>query len=296
MTASAAPTGAGAIRHAAEVMASALPPLLAEARHLAAAVQLGSHGRRRSGTGDEFWQYRPAVAGDAARRIDWRRSARHDQHFLREQEWQAAQSVQVWADLARSMAFRSSDQLPTKADRARVLALATAILLEEAGERIGLIDAITPPRAGRAQLTRMAGALSGEEVGDYGLPGAAAIVPGAHVLFLSDFFGDPDHLARTVTGAADRGVVGCLMQILDPAEADFPFRGRAIFESMGASLRHETREAWDLRDRYRQRLAERQAMLAELARKVGWHFSVHHTDRPAQTALLWIYGAIGYRR
>ena len=296
MTASASAGPAGAIRQEAEFLALALPPLLAEARHLAAAVHLGAHGRRRAGAGDEFWQYRPAVAGDEARRIDWRRSARHDQHFLREQEWQAAQSVHVWADLSPSMSFRSSDRLPAKRDRARVLALAAAILLEEAGERIGLTDAAAPPRAGRAQLTRMAEVLAGEAAGDYGLPTAAAILPGARAIFLSDFLGDPERLAQVVHEAADRGVSGAMVQVLDPAEEDFPFAGRAVFESMAASLRFETREARGLRDRYRQRLADRQGMLEELARRTGWLFTIHHTDRAAQTALLWLYAAIGRRR
>jgi uncharacterized protein (DUF58 family) len=289
-----APAG---IRHQAEALAAALPPLLAEARHLAAAVQLGAHGRRRAGAGDEFWQYRPAVAGDEARRIDWRRSARHDQHYLREQEWQVAQSVQMWPDASASMSYRSSDRLPMKRDRARILALAAAILLEEAGERIGLIDGVTPPRAGRAQLNRLAEALSGpEEPGDYGVPGASAILPGARVLFLSDFFGDPEALAGTVHAAADRGVSGALIQVIDPAEEDFPFTGRAIFESMGARLRHETREAGGLRDRYRERLAERRDRLTRLARGAGWAFTLHHTDAPPAEALLWIYNVLGRRR
>ena len=81
------------LRARAEALGQTLPPLLAEAEMLAATVMLGEHGRRRAGLGDEFWQYRPAHQGDSARMIDWRRSARSDAHFVREREWQAAQSV-----------------------------------------------------------------------------------------------------------------------------------------------------------------------------------------------------------
>jgi uncharacterized protein (DUF58 family) len=83
-------TGTPALRARAEALGQSLPPLLAEAELLAATVVLGDHGRRRAGMGDEFWQYRPAHAGDSARMIDWRRSARSDSHFVREREWQAA--------------------------------------------------------------------------------------------------------------------------------------------------------------------------------------------------------------
>ena len=60
------------LRAEAEALGSTLPPLLAEAEHLAATVLLGEHGRRRAGTGDDFWQYRAAHAGDPVRAVDWR--------------------------------------------------------------------------------------------------------------------------------------------------------------------------------------------------------------------------------
>jgi uncharacterized protein (DUF58 family) len=91
-------------------------------------------------------------------------------------------------------------------------------------------------------------------------------------------------------------VKGVLIQVLDPAEEEFPFDGRTIFESMGGSLQFETLRAGDLRARYLARLAERKDRLAVLARAVGWHFTTHHTGNPAQGALLWAYAALeGHR-
>ncbi|MFN6977904.1 MAG: DUF58 domain-containing protein, partial [Gemmobacter sp.] len=127
-------SGAADLQARAEALGQALPPLLAEAEHLAATVILGDHGRRRAGMGDAFWQYRPVVAGDSARLIDWRRSARGDAHFVREREWQAAQSVTLWVDGSRSMAFSGQARRPAKGDRARLLALSLAVLLVRGGE------------------------------------------------------------------------------------------------------------------------------------------------------------------
>lgn len=293
MSESATPSGFD-LRHRAEGLAAGLPPLLAAAEHLAAALQQGLHGRRRAGQGTEFWQYRTAQPGDEARRIDWRRSARSDAQFLREQEWQAAQSVQFWADGAASMAYRSSERWEDKGHRARVLALALAVLLEHGGERIGLADGLAPPRAGRAQLMRMAEALSlPGEGADYGAPRAAALLPGARAVFLSDFLGGFDPVRDAVLAAADKGVKGALVQVLDPAEEEFPFAGRALFESMGAMLRHETKEAAGLRARYLARLAARRDQLAELGRATGWSVTLHRTNSPAQGALLWLYQVVG---
>lgn len=292
--ASARPAG---LRRQAEALASALPPLMAEARHLAATVQLGQHGRRRSGMGDEFWQYRAAHAGDGARAIDWRRSGRADQQFVREKEWQAAQSVHLWVDDARSMEFTGDPKRQAKADRARLLALALAVLLIRAGERVGLADPTAPPRSGEVQLLRLAQALTrpaGEA--DFGAPEARAILPGSRAVFISDFMADPAAVEAALSHAADRGVRGVLLQVLDPVEEAFPFDGRTIFESMGGTVAHETRKAGDLRGRYLDRLAERKARLQALAGQAGWLFTTHHTGDPAQGALLWLYAALGKGR
>lgn len=290
---SAAPANLNAdLRARAEALGQTLPPLLAEAEMLAATVMLGEHGRRRAGLGDEFWQYRPAHQGDSARMIDWRRSARSDTHFVREREWQAAQSVTLWVDPAKSMTFTGDKGRAPKGDRAKLLALALAVLLLRGGERVGLAG-MASPRAGRTQMLRLAARLADEDAGEeYGAPETEGMVSHGRAVFLSDFLGDLTAVEAGLARASDRGVKGVLIQILDPAEEEFPFDGRTIFESMGGTMRHETQRAGDLRDRYLARLAERKDRLAMLARAVGWHFTTHHTGHPAQSALLWAYAAL----
>ncbi len=287
-----APVPTADLRARAEALGQTLPPLLAEAEMLAATVMLGEHGRRRAGLGDEFWQYRPAHQGDSARMIDWRRSARSDSHFVREREWQAAQSVTLWVDPARSMGFTGDKSRAPKADRAKLLALALAVLLLRGGERVG-IAGMAQPRSGRAQMLRLAARLSGDAaVEEYGAPVTDGMVSHGRAVFLSDFLGDLTAVEAGLGRASDRGVRGALIQVLDPAEEEFPFDGRTIFESMGGTLRYETQKAGDLRTRYLAKLAERKDRLSSLARAVGWHFTTHHTGHPAQSALLWAYAAL----
>lgn len=280
------------LRARAEGLAGHLPPLLADAEHLAATVLLGEHGRRRSGMGDEFWQYRPAQPSDEARMIDWRRSARSDQHYIREKEWQAAQSVLLWVDDARSMTFTGSPDRAQKADRARLLAMAVAVLLIRAGERVGLTGLSAPPRSGPVQLLRLAEALGKEGDADYGTPEARGMLPHSRALFVSDYLGDIVPIGQALAQAADRGVRGAILQVLDPQEEEFPFDGRTIFESMTGALRHETLKAGDLRSRYLDRLAARKDRLAALARATGWQYLCHHTGQAAQPALLWLFRAL----
>ena len=280
------------LRQRSEEEAAKLPALLARAEHLAGTVLLGDHGRRRAGLGDDFWQYRPMQQGDALRDIDWRRSARSDQQFVREREWQIAQSVILWVDQAASMRFASDDTLTTKADRARTLALASAILLIRGGERVGLTGFDLPPSRGQAQIARLAEMLSVDTGDDYSEPEARGMIPQSRAIFFSDFLGDPAPVEAALTKAADRGVSGALVQILDPSEENFPFDGRTIFQSIGGGFVHETLKAGDLRTRYLDRLAERKDRLEQLSRLTGWQYLCHHTSDSAQSALLWIYRAM----
>lgn len=280
------------LRSDAESLAGPLPPLLAEAEHLAATVLLGDHGRRRAGTGDTFWQYRPAQQGDEARNIDWRRSARSDVNFVQDKEWQIAQSIVLWVDQAAAMSFSSDANLGSKGQRARVLALATAILLIRGGERVGLTGLRLPPKRGEQQLAQMAMLLSEEADQDYGSPDAQGMLPHSRALFVSDFLGDLQPTKDALFKAADRGVHGALVQVLDPQEEAFPFDGRTIFQSMTGAVEHETLKAGDLKERYLDRLAQRKDALQTLARLAGWQFHTHHTSTGANAALMWIYGAL----
>ncbi|WP_417818030.1 DUF58 domain-containing protein [Tritonibacter scottomollicae] len=287
---------AGQLRTRAEEAASVLPPLLVQAQQLAGAVLLGEHGRRRSGVGDDFWQYRPVQQGDSRRMIDHRRSARGDQQFVREREWQIAQTVHLWVDQGQSMRFASDTNLPRKIDRARLLSLAAAVLMIRGGERVGLTGGQLPPRRGNMQVLRMAQHFTDDDDTPYAPPEHRALIPHARALFVSDFLGPFEELEIALTKAADRGLRGVLLQVLDPSEEQFPFAGRTRFEGPGNGVTHETLKASALRDRYLERLAERRDALERLCRAAGWTLGLHHTGDSAQSGLLWLYHALERRQ
>lgn len=294
MTPMSEPVQGVALRGRAEALSSALPPLLLAATALADTVRMGAHGRRRTGSGTEFWQYRPAQIGDDARAIDWRRSARADAQVVRDREWQLAQSAWLWVDPAASMRFAAVASRPEKADRANVLALAMGLLLTRSGERVGLLgDNALPARAGRAQIEALSLALAANTDARPDAPlETGAIPPHAEAILISDFLSDPTHIEAQIAALAARGVRGAILQVLDPIEEDFPFSGRTLFENIGGSLKFESADADDLRPRYLARLAERRARLQACAHAAGWQFGTHHTGETAQSALLWLAGAL----
>ena len=98
--------------------------------------------------------------------------------------------------------------------------------------------------------------------------------------------------AATVGTYAARGVTGPLVHVLDPAEESLPFAGRIRFEGLeseGSTLINRTE---NVRRDYHNRLHARREQTIALAHHHGWSFTLHHTDRPAQEALLALYGAM----
>src|SRR5947208_9645677 len=150
-----------ATRHAAgrgRSLAATMPRLILEARRVAATVIHGLHGRRRAGSGENFWQYRRFISGEPASRVDWRRSARDDHLYVREREWEAAHTVWIWPDRSPSMAFASREARDSKLERSLIVAFALAELLVAGGERVG-IPGLMNPTASRSVIDKMAQAM-----------------------------------------------------------------------------------------------------------------------------------------
>ncbi len=287
-----------ALARRAEALGARLPPLLVAAERVAATVAQGVHGRRRVGQGESFWQFRPFVAGDASSRIDWRQSAKSDRVFIRETEWEAAQTVALWRDASASMHWRSRGATTEKVQRASLLLLALASLLLRGGERvlpIGGAGAGTRPLAGRVGLDRLALILAGEDADGAGLPPTTEVPRHARVVLFGDFLTPLERVRETLGRMAAVPAGGHLVQILDPAEAALPFRGRVRFIGLEQDGETLVPRAENVRDAYGQRLSDHQAGLAAIAAAAGFTFGVHRTDHPPEAALLGLYTALAAR-
>ena len=267
----------------AQALAAELPPLLAEAERLAASLTIGEHGRRQSGDGTAFWQYRRSQPGDPASAIDWRQSARSQHLFVRETEWSASQPVWLWVDGSASMDWHSGPSVEKKRHRALLLALAIAALLLKSGERVGVLGSDQPPAAGRALLPRLAEALL-TTCGP--VPQERRLAQGGHLLLLSDFLPPNDALAEPIRRWAEAGVTGHLLQILDPAEEDLTYQGRLRFEGLEGEEARTIAKTEDLRQAYAARLAGLRQSLTEATKPLGWSFDLHGSGQPAREGAL----------
>ena len=228
---------------------------------------------------------------DSSAAIDWRQSAKSQHIFVREREWEAAQTVWFWRDASANMAFKSG--AVSKRQRADLLLLSLASLLVRGGERVGFIGMEGNAGASRLALTRIGRALFA--AGGAALPPPAQLARGNQLVWFSDFL--DDGVEATMTALSRQGVNGHLVRIVDPAEEEFPYTGRTRFESPNRSLGGESDEIFGraerIRSPYRARFAAHGEAVAQNAARLGWTATVHRTDRSPQASLIALHAAIG---
>src|SRR5262245_20242523 len=274
----------------ARMRAALVPDLLIEARRIVTTVMAGWHGRRKRGIGENFWQFRPYVEGEAVSRIDWRRSARDDHTYVRDREWEAAHTVWLWADPSPSMLFKSRGANVSKESRALVLILALAELLSRGGERIAW-PGLTDPFAARNGSERLAAQL-GHASGLPMRPDLSAVRRFSDIVLASDFLDPAEETMQWLDPLTRRGVRAHLIEIADPAEETFPYAGRTEFSDPETGEKLIAGRAETFSADYRHVYQARRAELTAWCKRLGWSYTVNHTDRLTSDALVSVHFAM----
>lgn len=269
----------------AQQRAAHMPDLLVQAQKIAANVSMGWHGRKKRGAGNEFWQYRPYSAGENPQQIDWRRSARDDQTYLRDREWEAAHTVWIWADDALGMQFQSALSDISKQSRALVLALAIADLASRAGERIAWPQLLAPLSA-RNGAERLAERLHLAQVPK---PDWSIVKARSELVYFSDFLKPLDDIFAELKPLLERNVRGHLVMVLDPVEEVFPYEGQTEFRDPISGVSHNVGRAEHLKQDYQALLSAHRAALHQWCQRAGWSFTLHRTDQKATQCLSALY-------
>jgi uncharacterized protein (DUF58 family) len=223
--------------------------------------------------------------------------------YIRETEWEAAQSLWLWADPSASMSYTSAGYVaggswPTKRDRAELLLVALASLLVRGGERVTLIGSGLRPMSGRAALSRIVELLERPDAAGAGtgLPEFEPIPRAAQLVWIGDFLSPLDSIHAAIARFAGTGLKAHLLQIADPAEEDLPFAGRVRFEGVEEPEALLVSRVETLRGDYAERYRAHRDALAAIARGVGWTIGFHRTDRPPHIALLSLHAALSADR
>lgn len=238
------------------------------------ALRRGHHGQRKSGTGDDFWQFRDYQTGDSARSVDWKQSAKTDRIFLREQETSLPQTLYFYRSFAESMEYASRPRIMKKKDYADILWLALAYMALKAGEHVffsGAHRIVSRPDMLAEEYQHM------HQATEINARNTQAVI-------FSDFCQDIEEVKSFFDALAAQNIGGVVVHISDPAEMSFPFSGHVILHDNGLS-QTEISAAQSIRERYQEKFAAHQSAISDYAQRKGFLFVSIVTDKPLPGSL-----------
>lgn len=265
----------------------------------------GLHRSPDFGFSQEFAEYRAYSPGDDLRHVDWNVFARTERMYLKKYRGETNSLFTVVLDASNSMNF--SSHRVTKIDYARYVAASLFYLsIRNQRDAAGLIvfdDEVRNyirPSTRQGQVSRL---LHGLEMAE---PRARTdfAKPISHfqeflrrrglVLVISDFYGSPEQIVRTIAPLRFHGNEVVLFHVLDPQEI------RPDLDKPVVLVDLETREDIEVtpeyaRDTYQKKMAAHISGLRHSARGAGMDYHLLVTDRPLDGALK-EYLAIRQRR
>ena len=252
----------------------------------------GLHRTPHLGVSMDFAEHRVYMPGDDIRRLDWRLYARTDRLYLKEFEADTVMNFSILLDVSKSMQYGSG--AVTKLDYAKFLAACLAYFANGQRDRVGLVTfdediiEVIPPSA--RHLPALLHAVAR----------ATAVRPGnlqaplrklsehfrrkSMVLLISDLYSKPTEVVEAITHLRQRGNDVMVIQILDPAELEFPFDDPAPFEDLETGERLSVVPG-SFREQYQKLI---RAHIDELEKRLGSQgvdFAMFNTSQPLDYAL-----------
>jgi len=234
------------------------------ARMIVEGLMTGMHRSPMQGFSVEFAQHRQYTPGDDTRFLDWKVFGRTDKLYLKQHQKETNLDLVVMVDCSGSMAYSSPlvrQRLNTdwrKFDHAATLAAVVSRLALKQQDRVQVVlfdeDVVNRTRVSNAsahwrevvqtleraplpdpdQAIRSASATDDDARGRTSLSRTfdrvlSRLTQRSVLLLISDLMDDPAAIDRALARAHHRRHDVMIVQVLDPAEREFPFRAPSEF-------------------------------------------------------------------
>jgi uncharacterized protein (DUF58 family) len=255
----------------------------------------GLHRSPDFGFSQEFAEYRAYTPGDDLRHVDWNVFARTERAYLKRYRGETNSVLTVLLDASNSMLYSSHSV--TKMDYARYIAASLFYLaIHSQRDAAGLVvfdDDVRNyirPSTRQGQLARL---LSGLEMAE---PHARTNFarPIEHlrqflrrrgmVLMVSDFFGDPEEIVRTIEPLRFHGNEVVLSHVLDPQEVRPKLTEPTLLIDLETGEQMEVTPDY-AKSEYRGKMDAHLEDLRTRARGAGLDYFLLQTDRPLDAML-----------
>lgn len=226
------------------------PEHLAPIRNLSLRAKLivegtmaGLHRSPYHGFSAEFLEYRQYLAGESAKRIDWRKFAKTDRSFVKLFEDETNLFATILVDKSASMGLKINGPF-SKFDYACTLAASLAWILVRQKDAVGFaafdqtISVSLPPRSTNLQLKNMLGILDKLTPGLETKCGnaidqiASTMRKRGLSILISDLYDDPDEVIRGLRHLRFKRQDVIVICVLDPFEIDFKENNTYRFQDL----------------------------------------------------------------
>jgi uncharacterized protein (DUF58 family) len=256
----------------------------------------GLHKSPYQGFSIEFAEHREYVPGDDLRYVDWKVFGKSDRFYLKQYEEETNFACYFLLDTSESMLYRSEKVAVSKLEYAQYVCAALSYLILKQQDAVGLAtfdNAVRNfVRAGShpshlkqlCHVMDVAPAKGESSMGPIFHDLAERIKKRGLVIILSDLFDDVPSLLLGLKHLRHRRHEVLVMQVVDPAEQDFPLQDPTLFKGL-EGLPEQLTEPRSLRKAYQR---EFESFLKEVRR--GCHdlhmdYMLLRTDHPLDTAL-----------
>ncbi|NOZ85590.1 MAG: DUF58 domain-containing protein [Deltaproteobacteria bacterium] len=255
----------------------------------------GIHKSPHRGQSVEFAEHKEYSPGDDVKTLDWKVFARSDRFFVKEFEAETNLRAYLLMDVSGSMGFGTGSM--TKLEYSSLLAASLSYLLLKQGDAVMLatfsrgITSHTACRTGGAHLQSLLSAIASLKAGGgTSLPDAVAQVfelarRRSLVVMISDMLDSDETWLDGLAGLKAKGHNLAAIQVLDPAELDFPYNGPRMFEDPEGRTR-VTADADAVREGYLEELDMYLARIGRRCSDLGAEHIVAVTNSPPAGVLL----------
>jgi uncharacterized protein (DUF58 family) len=196
----------------------------------------GMHRSPQHGFSVEFAQHREYVPGDDIRHVDWKVWGRTERYFLKQYELETNLVLWLLVDGSESMRYASGSV--SKYDYACLAAAALAYLVSRQSDSVGLatfdsrIKAWLRPASQPSHLKDLLRILVEGASSEKSNIGSDRFSRRGIVMIFSDLFDAPAEILAGLKHLRYSRHEVVVFHVLDPAEADFPFRQATLFKGL----------------------------------------------------------------
>jgi uncharacterized protein (DUF58 family) len=271
--------------------------LRVRARHIVEGYVAGVHRSPYQGFSIEFAEHREYVPGDDLRYVDWKVFGKSDKVYLKRFQDETNLRCYLAVDVSASMTYRGPQAPLSKLEYAQSVAAALAWLVLRQQDAVGLvlfddeIRALIRPAGQPGHLDHVLTTLEAASPAGRQTAAGAALHALAQrwskrglVVVLSDLFDELSSLATGLKHLRYRRHDVVVLQVLDPAELEFPFRGPIEFVGLEGESRVPT-DPQRIRAAYQQELAAHLRAVERICRSQQIDYYRVRTDQPVDAVL-----------